>query len=354
MRAEDVEIGQAGLDHDHVGALGDVELGLAQRLVGIAVVHLVGALVAGECRRGADGIAERAVERRGVFRRIGHDLHVDVSRRRRAPARIAPTRPSIMSDGAMMSQPASACTSACLHQHGDGLVVEDGAVAHQAVVAVAGVGIERHVAQHADLRHRLLDGADRLADQIVGVERLAAVARRAGSGRCRETARCRGWSAAAARSASRTTSSTVSRSTPGIEATGARRPSATNSGQIRSLVVSTFSRTMRRAHSVRRLRRRRVVRSSDGAGSVRPSAGTTRTRDSIGRPYLIAMIAGSSMRTCFILSGPHLPAAPPAAEMGMMRCSFALTEISMPLAGSTRHAIVIACAAHNLGCAGAG
>ncbi len=62
-----------------------------------------------------------------------------------------------------------------LHQHGDGLVVEDRAVAHQAVVAVAGVGIERHVAQHADLRHRFLDGADRLADQIVGIERLAAV-----------------------------------------------------------------------------------------------------------------------------------------------------------------------------------
>ena len=75
----------------------------------------------------------------------------------------------------MMSQPASACTSACLHQHGDGLVVEDDAVAHQAVVAVAGVGIERDVAEHADLRHRLLDGADRLADQVVRIERLAAV-----------------------------------------------------------------------------------------------------------------------------------------------------------------------------------
>ena len=93
----------------------------------------------------------------------------------------------------------------------------------------------------------------------------------------------------AARSASRTTSSTVRRSTPGIEATGARRPSATNSGQIRSSVVSTFSRTMRRAHSVRRLRRSRVVRSSDGAASALASAGTTRTRDSIGRPYLMAM-----------------------------------------------------------------
>ena len=54
-----------------------------------------------------------------------------------------------------------------LDQHRDRLVVEDDAVAQQAVMAVAGVGIERHVAQHADLGHRFFDGADRLADQIV-------------------------------------------------------------------------------------------------------------------------------------------------------------------------------------------
>ena len=66
-------------------------------------------------------------------------------------------------------------------------------------------------------------------------------------------------SSSAARTASRTASSTESRSTPGIEATGTRvfLPSTTNSGQIRSSVVSTFSRTMRRAHSDLRLRRMR-------------------------------------------------------------------------------------------------
>ena len=69
-----------------------------------------------------------------------------------------------------------------------------------------------------------------------------------------------------ARSASRTAWSTVSRSTPGIEATGVRVlwPSTTNSGQIRSSVVSTFSRTSRRAHSALRLRRGRIARSSGG------------------------------------------------------------------------------------------
>ena len=60
-------------------------------------------------------------------------------------------------------------------QHADGLVVEDDAVANEPIVAVAGVGIERHVAQHTDLRHLFLDGADGAADQIVGIERLGAV-----------------------------------------------------------------------------------------------------------------------------------------------------------------------------------
>ena len=43
----------------------------------------------------------------------------------------------------------------------------------QPVMPVAGIGIERDVGQHADLRHRILDRADRAAHQIVGVERLA-------------------------------------------------------------------------------------------------------------------------------------------------------------------------------------
>ena len=89
----------------------------------------------------------------------------------------------------MMSQPASACDQRLAHQHGDGLVVEDDAVAQQAVMAVAGVGIERHVAQDADIRHFLLDGADGAADQVVGVERLGAVLVAQRSDRYRETAR---------------------------------------------------------------------------------------------------------------------------------------------------------------------
>src|SRR4051812_3979479 len=85
-----------------------------------------------------------------------------------------------------------------------------------------------------------------------------------------------------------------SRSTPGIESTETRvrTPSTMNSGQIRSAEVSTFSHTMRRDHSDLRLRRMRVVRSS---GVADASASTGRRRDSIGRPYLIAM-GGSRLK----------------------------------------------------------
>ena len=112
----------------------------------------------------------------------------------------------------------------------------------------------------------------------------------------------------AARSASRTTWSTESRSTPGIDGTAARAfsPSITNSGQIRSSVVSTFSRTMRRAHSLRRLRRMRVVRSS-GLRATSPESRSrpaqSRSCASIGRPNLIAMGALQGL----FLAGPVRP-----------------------------------------------
>src|SRR5262249_49359052 len=60
-----------------------------------------------------------------------------------------------------------------------------------------------------------------------------------------------------------------------------------------SSVVRTFSRTRRRAHSLRRLRRGLTARSSCCTGDS-ASSGTTRTVGSIGRPYLMAM--GLSLR----------------------------------------------------------
>ena len=55
----------------------------------------------------------------------------------------------------------------------DGLVIDNISVAEQTIVSVAGVGIQRHVAHHADpVAMRGLDGPNRPADEILGVDRL--------------------------------------------------------------------------------------------------------------------------------------------------------------------------------------
>src|SRR3954471_18654634 len=76
-------------------------------------------------------------------------------------------------------------------------------------------------------------------------------------------------------------------------------PSTRNNGQIRSSVVRTFLRTIRRAHSAFRLRRGRVVRSSRLTGLVSTGA----RRASIGRPYLMA-IAALHVLSALSLIGP--------------------------------------------------
>ncbi len=61
------------------------------------------------------------------------------------------------------------------HQDLDAGVIVHIAVADQAVMAMAGIGIERHIAKDADLRHRFLDRAHGAADQIVGIDGFAPV-----------------------------------------------------------------------------------------------------------------------------------------------------------------------------------
>src|SRR3984885_5530977 len=70
-------------------------------------------------------------------------------------SRIAPTRPSIMSEGAMTSAPARS------------------AFAHQAVVAVAGVRVERDVGDEAKLGKLALDRTAGAADEVSFIEGLA-------------------------------------------------------------------------------------------------------------------------------------------------------------------------------------
>ncbi len=126
----------------------------------------------------------------------------------------------------MISQPASTWTSACLHQDLDALVIGDITVDDHAVMAVIGIGIEGDIAQHADPGRCLLDGAHGAADEIVGIGGLAPVGRlQLGIG-LREQGDDRNAEALRPRCAASAIRSTLSRSTPGMAATGSRRSCA--------------------------------------------------------------------------------------------------------------------------------
>ena len=75
------------------------------------------------------------------------------------------------------------------HEHFERFVICDIVVDQKTVMAVAGVGIERHVAENADLRNCLLDRPHGAADQIAGVRGFAAILdreRRVGVGKERD------------------------------------------------------------------------------------------------------------------------------------------------------------------------
>ena len=73
--ADDVEVRQRRLDHQHVGAFGDVELAFAQCLAHIRGIHLVAAPVA-ERRRRVGSLPERPVERGCVLRGVRDNRRV--------------------------------------------------------------------------------------------------------------------------------------------------------------------------------------------------------------------------------------------------------------------------------------
>ena len=72
---DDVEVGDGGLDHDHVGALLKVELDFAHGFAGVGRVHLVAAAVA-EGWSGVGGLAEGSVEAAGELGGVAHDGRV--------------------------------------------------------------------------------------------------------------------------------------------------------------------------------------------------------------------------------------------------------------------------------------
>ncbi len=165
---EHVEVGNGGLDHQHVGALLEVGERLAHRLAAVGRIHLVPAPVA--LRRGrAGGLAEGAVEGGGVLDRVGED-------RRRAQA-LAVEGGADRGDAPVHHVAGSDGVGAGLRLRergaGDQLergVVVDVAVAEHAAVAVGGVLAEAGVGDHDEVGVRLLQRPDRhLHDALVVV-----------------------------------------------------------------------------------------------------------------------------------------------------------------------------------------
>ena len=187
-------------------------------------------------------------------------------------------RPSIMSLGATMSTPASACTSACCDQHRDRLVVDDvAAVVEQAVLAVRGERVERDVGQQPELGEALLQLAQRPRHQALGVERLAAVVASSARGRSPGTAPSPGCRASRHCSATGSRRSSAAPLHAGhrrdVFASCPGRRARTPAGSGRS-AVRRCSRTSARLKASRRSRRGRLA----GRGS----GGTARRGDRSG------------------------------------------------------------------------
>ncbi len=148
---------------------GNVELDFPQRLVGICRVHLVGSLVGGaEILSRPDRVAERPVESGCVLGRIGEEVHV-----------LQAFGVECLSDRADTAVHHVAwCDDVAarlglyeglLAEHLHRLVVEDHAVANDAILAVRRVRVEGYVANDADVVVPLLDRAHRAADEVVRI-----------------------------------------------------------------------------------------------------------------------------------------------------------------------------------------
>ena len=108
-----------------------------------------------ERARGAERVAERPIEGGGVFRGVGEDLHVEEAFGvERLADRADP--PVHHVGGRDHVGPGARLVERLAHQRRDRLVVEDANLAlvlmHQAVMAVAGIGVERDVGDEAELR----------------------------------------------------------------------------------------------------------------------------------------------------------------------------------------------------------
>src|ERR1039457_7160352 len=168
---DDVEVGERGLDHDHVRALLDVEDGFAHGLALVRGVHLVRAPVP-RPRGRVGSIAEGAVEHGREFRAVGEDRGIgepgDVERLAdrgdlsiHHPAR----RDDVRACRRLAHRSPRVKLESCV-------VVDVTVLQREAAVPVVGVFTEAAIRDHhARVTKTLAQGTDRLLDHPVVSER---------------------------------------------------------------------------------------------------------------------------------------------------------------------------------------
>ena len=169
---DDVQVCGRRLDHDHVGALLDVELDFVQGLIHAAGgVHLIRPTIA-ERGRGVGRVAKRAVERAGVFHRVREHGNIRKTGRIEAAAQCS-DRSIHHAAGGDHPRAGTSVVDGLFHETLDGLVVAHGGfiIGHRPAMAVIGVFAEAEV---RDADHGQLGGRRRpqeLADDVVLIQR---------------------------------------------------------------------------------------------------------------------------------------------------------------------------------------
>ncbi|ENN85861.1 hypothetical protein RHSP_17951 [Rhizobium freirei PRF 81] len=169
----DIEIGQAGLDHQHVGAFLDVERGVTHGLGAVGRIDVIGLLVALQQAAGRNRLAIGAVEGRAEFRRIAHDADVLVA----GGVECLADRTDASVHHFRGRDDVGTCVGLIDRRPRhllDRFVVDDFVAAQDAVMAVTGEGVEGDVGDDADVRHGLLDRRAGKIDEVVLLEAVRA------------------------------------------------------------------------------------------------------------------------------------------------------------------------------------
>ena len=178
---DDVQVGQTRLHHHDVGAFLLIELGFGDGFAGVGRIHLVRGFVLGDRLAGGSaggriqGLAEGAVVGGGVLGRVADDAHVLEALLIQGLADGADAAVHHVA-GADQVGAGAGLGNRLLAQDRHGLVVEHYALAaDDAVMAVAGVGVEGHVGHDRHARVDLLQAANGAGDQAALVEAFSAV-----------------------------------------------------------------------------------------------------------------------------------------------------------------------------------